>query len=469
MPNLFHFDEESFSKDLDNTLKLEDYEEDGSINEEFRVQALEIPEKRKLPINSPLGRSPEQTTRSRRRSSVYRRLSIKPASVSSHTLELAIPFDFNKIKAESIDADNDDEDSETSYKRVLGDFVPIKVLGQGAYGKVHLVQDKISHKLYAQKQLRKPVINIHEDKTDSHTTHVQRTIYERQILSNINHHPNIVKMFYALQDSNKFYLILEYIPGGELFHHLSTNNSLGNVFKEDDVAFYSAQMALGLRHLHKLGIVYRDLKPENCLLDSRGFLVLTDFGLSKDIGDNEHCNSIIGTPEYMAPEILKGQDYDYKVDWWSLGCVIFDMMSGKPPFTGNSHKAIQDKILSKKLVLPFYFSMDAKDLLNKLLNKNPSKRFTVDESWDKFTKHRFFRKIDWKKLEAQDESIIPPVIPVITDPKLAENFSAEFTQLRVSDYNIDQDVNIPINTTNPYDSFKGFSYSASPTFIAKFG
>lgn len=462
MPNLFSFDEDSFTNHLDRTLKLDDPSPDEPVNEDFVVQALEIPVPQEQISSSPWGRSPEQTSRIRRKSSVYRRLSIKPASVSSHTLELAIPFDFNKIENENID------DSESSYKRVLGDFIPLKVLGQGAYGKVHLVQDKITKKLYAQKQLRKPVINIHEDKTDSHTTHVQRTIYERQILSNINHHPNIVKMFYALQDFNKFYLILEYIPGGELFHHLSTNNSLGNVFKEDDVAFYSAQMALGLRHLHKLGIVYRDLKPENCLLDSRGYLVLTDFGLSKDIGDNEQCNSIIGTPEYMAPEILKGEDYDYKVDWWSLGCVIFDMMSGKPPFTGNSHKAIQDKILTKKLTLPFYFSMDAKDLLNKLLNKNPIKRFPVDDSWEKFTSHRFFRKINWKKLEEQDESLVPPVIPVITDPVLAENFSPEFTLLRVSDYNIDQGINIPLDTNNPYDSFKGFSYSASPSFIAKF-
>ncbi|EGV62428.1 Pkinase-domain-containing protein, partial [Yamadazyma tenuis ATCC 10573] len=269
------------------------------------------------------------------------------------------------------------------YVKKNRDFVPIRVLGQGAYGKVHLVQDKSTKKLYAQKQLRKPVIPIVEEFNGIHSNHVKRTIYERQILSNINHHPNIVKLFHALQDKDKFYLILEYIPGGELFHHLTSNNSLGSAFKEDHVAFYSAQMALALRHLHKLGIVYRDLKPENCLLDSRGNLVLTDFGLSKDIGDgDENCKSVIGTPEYMAPEVLKS------VDWWSLGCVIYDMMSGKAPFTGNSHKIIQDKILTKKLILPFYFSLDAKDLLNKLLNKSPEKRFKVDDQWPKFTQHR---------------------------------------------------------------------------------
>lgn len=402
----------------------------------------------------------------RRRSSVYRRLSIRPSSVTSNHLFM-IPSNFNK------DYEDDratNQLGEKDYKRTLQDFEPIKVLGQGAYGKVHLVEDKHTRKLYAQKQLRKPVINIQEDsRTDNF--HIKRTIYERNILSNINHHPNIVKLFYALQDHDKFYLFLEYIPGGELFHHLTTNNSLGNVFKEDDVAFYAAQMALGLRHLHKLGIVYRDLKPENCLLDVRGNLVLTDFGLSKDIGNEneDKCNSIIGTPEYMAPEILKGEEYDYGVDWWSLGCVIYDMMSGKPPFTGNSHKVIQDKILKNKLSLPFYFSLDAKDLLNKLLNKNPQKRFQIDDNWEVFKKHRFFRKLNWKLLEVQDDSIIPPIVPIITDPKLAENFSSDFTSLKVSDYNIDQAINIPISSeAHPYQNFQGFSYTASTSFIDKF-
>lgn len=400
----------------------------------------------------------------RRRSSVYRRMSI-PFSLTSQNLELIIPSNYaNRL-------DSPEQPSSlihpppTSNNRCLHDFVPVKVLGQGAYGKVHLVQDRYTKKLYAQKQLRKPVVNIYEKSV--HTSQVKRTIYEKQILSNITHHNNIVKLFYALQDDNKFYLILEYIPGGELFHHLTANNSLGNVFKEDDVAFYSAQMALGLAHLHKLGIVYRDLKPENCLLNSAGHLVLTDFGLSKDIGDGggegqeeTGCKSIIGTPEYMAPEILKGESYDYAVDWWSLGCVIYDMMSGKPPFTGNSHKAIQDKILKNKLKLPYYFSMDAKDLLNKLLNKTPEKRFNVDSDWNKFINHRFFRKIDWNKLETQD--IKPPIVPVITDPILAENFSPEFTGLKVSNYNQEEAI------SEEFSQFEGFSYTASSSFINRF-
>lgn len=464
MTHVFLFDEDAFANEFETALTgnepvvdpLEDVDEEDDLHDEdyeTLVKAYLQPNENLHPRIS-LGRSIP-----RRRSSVYRRLSIKlTSSISSYTQELIIPSNYGS------------ESSKSRNHRVLSDFTPLKVLGQGAYGKVHLVQDIHTKKLYAQKQLKKPKIDIHQsDDITKHNVHIKRTILERQILTNITHHPNIVKLFYALQDHDKFYLILEYIPGGELFHHLtSANNTMGNVFKEEDVAFYSAQMSLGLRHLHKLGIVYRDLKPENCLLNSNGHLVLTDFGLSKDIGSDkgDSCTSIIGTPEYMAPEILKGEEYDFAVDWWSLGCVIYDMMTGKPPFTGNSHKAIQDKIIKNKLKLPFYFSLDAKDFLNKLLNKNKTKRFPVDDKWETFQNHRFFRKINWKALEAQDyDSITPPIIPVITDPILAENFSEEFTGLRVSDYNAG---GIAIETSEPTATFNGFSYTASNSYLERF-
>lgn len=387
----------------------------------------------------------------RRRSSVYGRMTISSSVKSS---EFTIPAGYNN--------------SEEENSRVaLADFEPLTVLGQGAYGKVYLVKHRTTNKLFAQKQVRKPTINMSEGTEIK--THIDRTISERQILTNITHHPNIVKLFYALHDHEKCYLILEYIPGGELFHHLSNNGK--NVFKEDDVAFYAAQMALGMRHLHDLGIVYRDLKPENCLLDANGNLVLTDFGLSKDIDTGAACTSIIGTPEYMAPEVLRGESYDYKVDWWSLGCVIYDMMSGKPPFTGNSHKAILDKIIKNKLAVPFYFSMDAKDLVTKLLNKNPAKRMAVDDKWTQFQQHRFFRKVDWKALESQ--TAIPPVQPVITDPVLAENFLPEFTSLKISRSGIKESNGIDIVGPIPSDtmgpSFAGFSYAASSSFVERWG
>lgn len=476
--DLFKFDEESFARGFTRGTDLSDEIEDGlpepNSNENGYAVMLYLglglsPQSYNQDGNDLLG-PPSVGSRIRRRSSVYRRLSIRSAASITTSQSFLIPDNFLNTQEET------EEENIILQGRKLADFEPIKVLGQGAYGKVHLVEDKHTGKLFAQKQLRKPVIKL-RDQAESdlaHSKHVRRTISERQILTEVTHHPNIVKLFYAFQDNNKFYLILEYIPGGELFHHLASPlNKLGNVFQEDHAAFYAAEMTLGLRYLHTLGIVYRDLKPENCLLNSAGHLVLTDFGLSKSIGSNaedERCSSVIGTPEYMAPEVLRGEEYDFAVDWWSLGCVIYDMMVGKPPFTGRSHKAITDKVLTSKLKLPFYFSMDAKDLLNKLLNKNPAKRFDVDGKWQAFQKHRFFRKINWSSLEAHDADTVPPIVPVITDPKLAENFDDEFTTMKISDYNADQGINIPISADKGDNAqpFAGFSYTASNSYIEKY-
>lgn len=356
----------------------------------------------------------------------------------------------------------------------LSDFEPIKVLGKGSYGKVLLVRQVSTGRLFAQKQLKKAslIINQQEQETDDdeeeeevvvvagvkiHEKNYQRTLNEKQILELVNH-PNIVKLFYAFQDNNKLYLILEYLQGGELFHHLAMEKFMS----EKDSSYYIAQMLLGIRYLHlKLKVIYRDLKPENCLLNSFGNLVLTDFGLSKIAADNEDGttknHSITGTVQYMAPEILQGDPYDFAVDYWSLGCVAFDLLTGSLPFTGTNPKKILEKMKSikKNLKFPFYLSLDAKDFLRKLLQVNPEKRINLDneEIFQKFKQHRFFRYIDWNHLEnlhhhqegeecaeelsfpkaikngQQQKMYMPPILPVITDPILAENFDSEFTEM----------------------------------------
>ncbi|KAI0461046.1 hypothetical protein LJB42_001376 [Komagataella kurtzmanii] len=343
------------------------------------------------------------------------------------------------------------------------DFEPITVLGQGAYGTVKLVKNKHTSKLYAQKELKKASLVINEK-------HVERTMEERNILSKISEHPNIVKLFYAFHDHDKLYLMMEYVPGGELFQHLNEEKFLG----EDIASFYAAQMGLAINYLHTMGIVYRDLKPENCLLDSQGFLVLTDFGLSKQsldtgassIGHDGPFKSIIGTPEYMAPEVLKGDPYSFSCDWWSLGAVIFDMMIGKPPFTGANSKIIMDKIVNKTLKFPYYLTPTAKELLQKLLNKSPAKR-DVDTTFNKFQKHSFFRNIDWDALLKRDlTKISPPIVPIITNLELAENFSRDFTDLKLSD-DVSTDLNL-IPTAKTKDAFQGFSYVASNSYMNRY-
>ena len=293
-----------------------------------------------------------------------------------------------------------------------------------SYGTVLLVRHIATGKLYAQKQLKKASL-VTTKKL------VEQTMTERQILEAVRH-PFVVKLYYAFQDHQKLYLILEYAQGGELFKYLAVER----MFNEDTVAFYMASLVLALAHLHKnAGVVYRDLKPENCLLDHEGYLLLTDFGLSKVAlpgqGEGSRCTSWVGTVDYMAPEIIQGKEYGEKVDWWSLGALGVDLLTGSPPFAGNNRAKIQDNILKKKFVMPYYLSPDAKDILNKLLQKNPAKRWGVEDV-PRMKKHRFFRKIDWERLEMRDVQGGPPIRPLVTDPELAENFSAEFTALSCS-------------------------------------
>lgn len=311
-------------------------------------------------------------------------------------------------------------------KMCAADFQPLRCLGKGAFGTVHLVKQQGSGRLFAQKQFKKASLTVHKRL-------IEQTRTERTILESVNRHPFVVKLFYAFQDHEKLYLILEYAQGGELFTHLA----MERMFTEEVAAFYMAEMVLALEHLHhNVRVIYRDLKPENCLLDSEGHLLLTDFGLSKVAIDEDEngsrANSVLGTIEYMAPEVIKGEGYDFTVDWWSLGAIGFDLLTGSPPFGGNNHAKIQQNILNQKLQLPYFLGPDAKDLLTRLLRKEPHKRLggTHTKDLKVLKSHRFFRKIDWAKLERRE--LEPPILPVITDPELAENFSRDFTDLPLS-------------------------------------
>ncbi|KAF3923051.1 hypothetical protein ABW20_dc0104970 [Dactylellina cionopaga] len=306
-------------------------------------------------------------------------------------------------------------------KMCAEDFEPLTMLGKGTFGTVILVRHKATGRLYAQKQLKKASIKVHKRM-------IEQTKTERAILESVRH-PFVVKLFFAFQDHQKLYLILEYAQGGELFNYLAAER----IFPENTAAFYSAEIVLGLDHLHRnVGVVYRDLKPENCLLDAQGHLLLTDFGLSKVAEEGARCKSLTGTPEYMAPEVLEGKSYGFEVDWWSLGALLFDLLTGSPPFPGQNNAQILNKINKQKLKLPFYLSPDAKDLLTRLLRKEPTKRLGYKMPQDLATiqKHRFFRKIDWKKLERRE--VEPPIAPLITDPATAENFATEFTEASFS-------------------------------------
>ncbi|KAJ2745870.1 hypothetical protein GGI20_001816 [Coemansia sp. BCRC 34301] len=303
-------------------------------------------------------------------------------------------------------------------KASVDDFTVLRLIGKGGYGKVYLVQHKQTRGYYAMKVLRKASILLQRRLIDF-------TMTERSILSEVQH-PFIVKLYYAFQSNSRLYLIMEYVAGGELFTHMIKER----IFCEDQAVFYSAELVLALSHLHKLGIVFRDIKPENILLDKRGHLVLTDFGLSKTaLGKDGRTNTFCGTPSYMAPEILNAAvSYDFSVDWWSLGILLYEMLTGGVPFKGKVPEKVAKNIAKTKVNYPPYMTPDARDLIVRLLRKKPEQRLGYGANGiDKIKKHRFFRKVDWERLEKDHDSLTPPIVPYLSGDGDYSNFDPEFT------------------------------------------
>ncbi|XP_053126549.1 ribosomal protein S6 kinase alpha-5 isoform X2 [Hemicordylus capensis] len=340
----------------------------------------------------------------------------------------------------------------------IENFELLKVLGTGAYGKVFLVRKISGHdagKLYAMKVLKKATI-IQKAKTTEHTK------TERQVLEHIRQSPFLVTLHYAFQTDTKLHLILDYINGGELFTHLSQRER----FTEDEVRIYIGEIVLALEHLHKLGIIYRDIKLENILLDSDGHVVLTDFGLSKEFvsDENERAYSFCGTIEYMAPDIVKGGEkgHDKAVDWWSLGVLMYELLTGASPFTvdgeRNSQTEISRRILKSEPPYPQEMSALAKDIIQCLLMKDPNKRLGCGPSGaDEIKQQPFFQKINWKDLAAK--KVPAPFKPVIRDELDVGNFAEEFTDMDPT-YS-------PATTPQAADKlFQGYSFVA-PSILFK--
>lgn len=234
-----------------------------------------------------------------------------------------------------------------------------KVIGRGAFGKVCLVSLRGTDQLYAMKILKKSVIEAKHQKAHTAT--------ERKILEKAEC-PFIVKLFWAFQSNSKLYLVLEYLPGGELFFHLDKEG----FFSEPRARFYCAELLVALDYLHSNGVLYRDLKPENILLDEEGHIRLTDFGLSKDgIADgNSKTYTFCGTPEYLAPEILVNKGHTIAVDYWCLGAVLYFMISGSPPFYSGNKKKTFKKITTTPVPSIKKATEQVNDLLSNLLKIN---------------------------------------------------------------------------------------------------
>ncbi|XP_064159870.1 ribosomal protein S6 kinase beta-1-like isoform X2 [Anguilla rostrata] len=303
--------------------------------------------------------------------------------------------------------------------------------------------------------LDQPEENVSDDELEDamivrNAKDTAHTKAERNILEEVKH-PFIVDLIYAFQTGGKLYLILEYLSGGELFMQLEREG----IFMEDTACFYLAEISMALGHLHQNGIIYRDLKPENIMLNHQGHVKLTDFGLCKEsIHDGTVTHTFCGTIEYMAPEILMRSGHNRAVDWWSLGALMYDMMTGAPPFTGENRKKTIDKILKCKLNLPPYLTQEARDLLKKLLKRNASSRLGAGPGdASEVQTHLFFRHVNWVDLLAR--KVEPPFKPFLQSAEDVSQFDSKFTSQTPVDSPDDTTLSESANQV-----FLGFTYVA---------
>ena len=237
--------------------------------------------------------------------------------------------------------------------------------------------------------------------------HVAHALAERELLGLVDH-PFVVKLERAFHDARSVYFLMEPVLGGELYSLLHV---LGR-FAEGQARFYAACIVAAFDHLHALRIVYRDLKPENLLLDGQGYLKLVDFGLATRLEPGGHATSLIGTPEYLAPEVLRAEPYGAAVDWWSTGMLLFEMLGGAPAFRGETKQEVFAKILNDAPRMLAPVSAACAELLDGLLDKQPAAR-TGSGGAAEVRASAFFAGVDWGRLEARAEAA--PYVPRIAD------------------------------------------------------
>lgn len=325
------------------------------------------------------------------------------------------------------------------------DFELLKVVGKGSFGKVFQVRKKDTGNIYAMKVLKKEQLLKRKQ--------VAHTQTERKVLEEIDN-PFIVSLRFAFQTQDKLYMVLDYFTGGELFFHLKSNGR----FSEELARFYAAEITLALECLHKHTIVYRDLKPENVLLDEEGHIRLTDFGLSKEsISGNTLTHTFCGTPEYLAPEVIHGAGYNKAVDWWSLGTLLYEMITGLPPFFNTNVHIMYERIMRAQLTFPPYVSPEAVSLLTGLLQRNPAARLgSGPRDAEELKEHPFFKSIDWTKL--YNKQITPPFKPFTKDGATdVSNIDEEFRK------EIPRDTPVNPSTLKSRVVFPDFSYEAPET------
>lgn len=334
----------------------------------------------------------------------------------------------------------------------IADFELIRVIGRGSYAKVLMVELKKTKRLYAMKVIKKELVTDDED--------IDWVQTEKHVFETASNHPFLVGLHSCFQTPSRLFFVIEFVRGGDLMFHMQRQRRL----PEEHARFYSAEICLALNFLHTRGIIYRDLKLDNVLLDHEGHIKLTDYGMCKEnIRHGETTSTFCGTPNYIAPEILRGEDYSFSVDWWALGVLLYEMLAGRSPFdvVGASENPDQNTedylfqvILEKTIRIPRSLSVRAASILKGFLNKNPVDRLgcNLDAGFTEIMTHQFFRSIEWELLE--QKQIPPPYRPRLDGEKDLANFPPEFTDEPVQLTPDDQSVIEKIDQTE----FDGFEY-----------
>uniref|UniRef100_A0A674PJX7 Protein kinase C n=1 Tax=Takifugu rubripes TaxID=31033 RepID=A0A674PJX7_TAKRU len=289
-------------------------------------------------------------------------------------------------------------------------FVFHKVLGKGSFGKVLLAELKGRGEYFAVKALKKDVVLMDDD--------VECTMVEKRVLALAWENPFLTHLYSTFQTKEHLFFVMEYLNGGDLMFHIQEKGR----FDLHRATFYSAEISCGLQFLHSKGIIYRDLKLDNVMLDYEGHIKIADFGMCKEnvFGENR-ATTFCGTPDYIAPEILLGQKYSFSVDWWSFGVLLYEMLIGQSPFHGDDEDELFESIRMDTPHYPRWINKEAKDLIERFFERDPTRRLGIVGD---IRLHPFFKMIDWPALERRE--VEPPFKPKVKAPNDCSNFDREF-------------------------------------------
>ncbi|KAM5231101.1 protein kinase C delta type isoform 6-T10 [Hipposideros larvatus] len=313
---------------------------------------------------------------------------------------------------------------EGSTRCNIENFIFHKVLGKGSFGKVLLAELKGKKEFFAVKALKKDVVLIDDD--------VECTMVEKRVLALAWENPFLTHLFSTFQTKDHLFFVMEFLNGGDLMYHIQDKGR----FELYRATFYAAEIVCGLQFLHSKGIIYRDLKLDNVMLDRDGHIKIADFGMCKEnIVGEKQASTFCGTPDYIAPEILQGQKYSFSVDWWSFGVLLYEMLIGQSPFHGDDEDELFESIRVDTPHYPRWITKESKDILEKLLERDPTKRLGVTGN---IKIHPFFKTINWTLLEKRQ--VEPPFKPKVKSPGDYSNFDQEFlnekARLSYSDKNL---------------------------------